>query len=297
MRKFQIFSSFTIKLFAFFFMTLDHIGMFLTMFHPYEQAYIDIANIFRTTGRLAMPLFIFMIVEGAIHTKNMKAYLIRLGVMAVIISTALIVLAYTQVAPRYSSMANFGNIFLDLFLAALTIWLLKQENNYLKLLILLPIAISIISFIIKGMNYDAHYNVYWYPSFLFMQYDFISLLLAVGFYYSYKLSDWYIAYLDEKGYSKLVWTDGNKRLLISLVQFTVLIIVSIFHYLFVYMWPSGVYWHAKNQLACLLAGALFLLYNGKRGYNAKWFQYGSYLYYPLHIVIIFAIFILINGGI
>jgi len=46
----------------------------------------------------------------------------------------------------------------------------------------------------------------------------------------------------------------------------------------------------------MISGALILLYNGRRGYNAKWFQYGSYLYYPLHIVALIVIFIISNGG-
>ena len=35
-------------------------------------------------------------------------------------------------------------------------------------------------------------------------------------------------------------------------------------------------------------GFIFILfYNGKLGYNKKWFKYGSYLYYPLHLIILF----------
>ena len=49
----------------------------------------------------------------------------------------------------------------------------------------------------------------------------------------------------------------------------------------------------KIQLFAMFSGAFVLLYNGRRGYNKKWFQYGSYLYYPIHLGIIFLIFELI----
>ena len=47
------------------------------------------------------------------------------------------------------------------------------------------------------------------------------------------------------------------------------------------------------QSYCVLAAVPIACYNGKRGYNAKWFQYGSYAYYPLHLALVFGITILI----
>ena len=47
------------------------------------------------------------------------------------------------------------------------------------------------------------------------------------------------------------------------------------------------------QLFAILAGVFILLYSGLRGYNKKWFQYGSYIYYLLHMLIIGVIFYLI----
>ena len=54
-----------------------------------------------------------------------------------------------------------------------------------------------------------------------------------------------------------------------------------------------VFWVQNLQLFAIVSGAFILLYNGYRGYNKKWFQYGSYLYYPLHMAILYLIFSLI----
>lgn len=61
-----------LKILAAIFMTLDHVGL---MFFPYETA-------FRIVGRLAMPIFAFMISEGARYTKNRLKYLGLIAALA-----------------------------------------------------------------------------------------------------------------------------------------------------------------------------------------------------------------------
>lgn len=63
-----------IKLLAALAMFCDHVGM---IFFPR-------VGIFRAIGRIAFPLFAFMIAEGAAHTRNMRRYLGRLAFIALI---------------------------------------------------------------------------------------------------------------------------------------------------------------------------------------------------------------------
>lgn len=300
MSKFRIFSSFWLKIFALLLMALDHIGLAIISFFPYTRGIAEASNVLRAFGRLAMPLFVFMIVEGVIHTKNIKKYLLRLGIMAAVISVFLIIITYVKFGfdTDVTILSGAGNIFLDLLLIALVVFLLKQENNYLKLLILLPIGISFASFFVKAYEYATGNGVLWYPNWLYLQYDWLSMLLGVGFYLSYKISDIYIEVTTAKnGMDKSIWeANGSYRTLVNLVSFFILIVISVIYYLFRYMWPEGTFWDASLQLLAIFSGAFILLYNGKRGYNAKWFQYGSYLFYPVHLIIIVGICILISGG-
>ena len=59
-------------------MLLDHIGeVFMTRFTPEWF-------VFRGLGRLAFPIFCYLIVEGYTHTHSLKRYMLRLGAFALI---------------------------------------------------------------------------------------------------------------------------------------------------------------------------------------------------------------------
>lgn len=298
MRKSLIFSSFIIKIVALVTMTFDHVGLLLRTLYPYNYDITQLSNVFRSIGRLALPLFVFMIIEGVIHTKNFKKYILRLGIMAIIISGFLALITYVDFGIDASSLAHAGNIFIDLLLVALSAYLLGHKKIWVKLLSLLPIAVAITCFIVKGYQYQTGEIIYWYPNWLYLQYDWFSLLLGVGFFFAYKLGQKYIAYMEDKnGMPKEVWdVNGNQRLLVNIINVFVLMISSLLFYSMKFIWQGGVYWDASNQLLAILSGALILLYNGKRGYNAKWFQYGAYLYYPLHILIIILVAMIASGG-
>ncbi len=72
------FGSDTIKYIAIFAMLLDHIGWtFLAFDSPVSQ-------LFHVLGRITAPIMCFFIAEGYSHTKNVKKYLLRLLVFAVL---------------------------------------------------------------------------------------------------------------------------------------------------------------------------------------------------------------------
>lgn len=303
MKKLIKLSSFWLKVIALVTMTIDHIGLFLQMSYSSNMDILEISSVFRLIGRLSFPLFVFMIVEGVIHTKNIKKYFIRLGILALAISIFYIVIEYSSIRrqiPIVTELLRSGNIFLELLLAALTVYSLK-EKGWKKLLILLPLGISITSFIVKGLENTTIIDIHWFPAFLTLTYDWVGIALAALFYFSYYLADAYIKITQEKTHlDKEMWIyNGDYRLLVNIISVFFLCVVGVFYYLFIYIWPNAAFYSTKAamvQLFSIVSGAFILLYNGKRGYNAKWFQYGSYLYYPLHIIIIFVIYIIINGG-
>lgn len=67
-------SSFYLKIFALFFMVIDHIGFIIFPENP----------LFRVIGRLAFPLFAYQMAVGFYHTKNKEKHILKLLGFAII---------------------------------------------------------------------------------------------------------------------------------------------------------------------------------------------------------------------
>ncbi|MGN0242724.1 MAG: TraX family protein [Lachnospiraceae bacterium] len=71
---YQCLNNFQLKLIALIFMAIDHIG---------AVCFPDIL-LLQILGRIAFPIFCFLLVEGFTHTKNLKRYLMRIGIVALL---------------------------------------------------------------------------------------------------------------------------------------------------------------------------------------------------------------------
>lgn len=282
-----ILSSFILKIIAMVTMTVDHVGAAMQMF--IGQNYIP-AIVCRYIGRLALPLFCFMIVEGVLKTKKFSKYILRLGIMATIIMGAFIFIEYVPFFEGFS-MRYQGNIFIDLLLGATTVFLLNRKEKYLKALSIIPFAITIASFIAVCLE-NTGILIHWFPFFLRPQYHFYSLLLMVLFYLAHPLTDLFLKqHADRTGidFESLKGTN-MERYALNIISAGFVIVATIIYLVVSLLIPQDwVYWMPGIQNAAMIAGAFILLYSGKRGYNAKWFQYGSYLYYPIHLLVVFGI--------
>ena len=290
-RKFPlILSSFWLKIIALLTMTVDHVGL-LFRIEP-----------FRYIGRLALPLFCLMIAEGVIHTKSFKKYVLRLGIMASVIS---LIIVLTDVVPLIrnngGSMKDARVIFIDLLLGAVAVYCLKNKRWYIKLLALLPLAYGITSYIVTC--HDAcgcQGEVLWFPYFLRTQYGWFGIALVIGFYFATLLGRLFVkSFSAQSGTDPNLYKDSNlERNAINIVSVLLLAVLSVILYFSESFINANIYYMPAAmtdiQIYAIISGAFILLYNGRRGYNRKWFQYGSYLYYPLHLAIIVLIFVLVN---
>ena len=287
-----ILSGFWLKILALLTMTIDHLGFLLPNYN------YDLSVVFRYIGRLALPLFCFMIAEGAIHTKSFKKYALRLGIMASLISVAII---GSEVIPFFKdngfSMRDQGIIFLDLLLGATAVFCLRQNKWYIKILAILPLAFGAASFIATALeSCGCHGLILWFPYFMRTQYGWYAILMCIMFYFAIPLSNLFISYLSGMtGIDKENYKGSNiERNAINIISVIMLAVVTLAFYGVAMLMPTKyVFWDARMQLFAIVSGAFILLYNGLRGYNKKWFQYGSYLYYPLHMAVLYLIFSLL----
>lgn len=129
---------FHIKILAMLFMLIDHIGY---VFFP--QAFV-----FRMIGRLAFPLFAWLIANGAIHTHNMKRYLLRIFLLAVISQIPYVLMVH-EVNPNYWDLNAIFSLFLGLFaIACFSI----TKNKLLRVLI---VCIAVATAVICNVDYGG----------------------------------------------------------------------------------------------------------------------------------------------
>ena len=291
-KTFAVLSSFWLKIVAIVTMTIDHIGWMLA---SNVGANYWLTIVCRYIGRISLPLFCLMLVEGVLHTKKMGNYLLRLGIMATAITGALIFVEYVPLF-KGVSLRNQGNIFIDLLVGALCIWALMNKRWYIKTLAVFPIAFAIAAFYVRGYELAGYGLIHWFPFFLRPQYDWLSLMMIILFYVAHLLAGLFLENQSQKTGIPVESLKGTifERHAINIISVGLLIFAVLAYFLVSYIIPPEfVYWDRIIQNAAIIAGAFVLLYSGKRGYNAKWFQYGCYLYYPLHLLLIFGIGMLI----
>lgn len=285
-KKWQICDGFVLKIIALVTMTLDHVAVVASGFGLTNTIY----SIFMALGRLSLPLFCLLIVEGVLHTKSFKRYALRLGIMAALISTFLAIFGYVP-SLGLEEAKTFGNIFIDLLLGAFAIWALKQDGLK-KLYVLVPLLFVSLSFGASKYEVMTGATVHWYPFFLRTQYHFMSFAFIIVFYLSYIIKDLYFkTRTSNEGVSSDLYAGTDyERLVINIISFLLFIsVVLLFHFFRDVLTVR----YRDTQIFALIAGAFVLLYNGQRGYNSKYFQYGVYLYYPIHILVIALIFYLL----
>lgn len=120
----------TLKIIACICMFIDHTFHILMRTYRYYiptlgyEAVDNFNKIYRVgrgIGRAAFPIYCFLLVEGFAHTRNVKKYLLRLLIMAVVSEHAFNLLYSGQHID-----AEGQNVFFTLFISLLTIWCISK---------------------------------------------------------------------------------------------------------------------------------------------------------------------------
>lgn len=240
----KIFSGSTLKILAIFFMVVDHWGQVvlkngIILNAPYSMftdeqfsCLMYMVDICHILGRISFPIFCYLLVEGFIHTHDVKKYIFNLGIFA-IISEPIYDLAGT--GSLFS--LNQQNVLFTLLLGLIVIAIIKKYNK--------KVIISFCSIVIGStISYICKFD---------------------GWYYGIGLISAFYIFYDKP---KLKYT------------FSILI-----------MYICGLDFSLNGVIDPYFLTAVFSLllisqYNGKRGLNMKYF---FYIFYPLHLLILFFI--------
>lgn len=119
----------TLKIIAVITMLIDHLGAtlvweyMLTLQGDARQDWYIIYLVMRNIGRLAFPIYCFFIVEGLEHTRDVKKYITRLLIFAVISEIPF------DYAFQDGMTLKYQNVFFTLVLGLLCIWAVREVET------------------------------------------------------------------------------------------------------------------------------------------------------------------------
>lgn len=135
----------TLKWIAIITMMIDHAGAVLFNDYSNHPEYI----ILRIIGRIAFPIFAYLIVQGYLHTKNIKKYALRLFAFA-LISEVPFDLAFKNTIFDF----DYQNVFFTLFIGLIALWAFdtfRKKNAFLAMISVY--ALGMLAYMLKT-DYD-----------------------------------------------------------------------------------------------------------------------------------------------
>ena len=272
-RKLNILSAFWLKIIAMITMIFDHIGAIILFHYSINEPSSFLASLyepFRIIGRFSFIILAFLVVDGVKHTSNKIKYLSRLLILSLVMTLGELCFTHT-----YS-----GNPITTLFLGALTIVLLNLPKFY-KLTACIPCIYVILS----DLNIIPFKN----------EYGIYGFFLIIGFYLSLIGAKFLLEYYSSVNNLDIEIFANEQmihkyRLIISCIF---IFSYNLAWYLIYPSWNNIPLIDMSLQVYSTFAIFPLFIYSGKRGYNSKWFQYGCYIFFPAHILIIYFISLLL----
>ena len=239
-RKFGISSS-TLHILAMVFMLCDH--AWATVFSGNQWL--------NSIGRLAYPIFAFLLVEGYFHTRDLKKYVLRMLLFALISEIPFnLMMAGTLIYPFDQ------NVIWTMLWGILFIWMNERvkKTGVMWKRILAGIGIALLALLAGTVT--------------FVDYGGVGILIILMFYYLRGKKWWcLLGQVVIMYYLNVVVLKG--------MEFP----VELF----------GREFFISQQGLALFSLIPIWLYNGTKGIRSKAFQYCCYAFYPEHMVILYLI--------
>ena len=292
----KVFNSNALKLIACFSMVFDHIGKAIYLFFPNDTTYyVNFA--FSIIGRLALPIFIFLIIEGFTHTKNIKNYFFRLGIMAIIVGIFEIIFASIPSLSLTDFIYQAGNIFIDLILVLLALYLFNNKDLKIKVLSILPIIYFIIAILFQNDTIYIRNDIgKAFLSAILPQYALVSPIIIVLYILIKLICDFVIHQKYDEKVLKTIDIDAFNRDVRIKSYIIAIGILSLLMYLLTYFVTDQAILNTDCVVnTYFLISIIFIyFYNGKLGKTNIYIKSAYYLFYPVHLGIIFLITYLIS---
>ena len=248
--------SFTLHILAISFMILDH--SWNVFFVNQNQIWMNLL------GRLAFPIFAFMLVEGFYKTKNRSKYLKRIFIFAVISEIPFNLLVSTSVFGSPSIFFPYNNVLwtfgIALYMLVLFEKIKNKDNLPVTVKIFGKIIISILAMFITRL--------------IVSDYREYGIMMVLVFYF-FRSKKW--------------WNFIAQVILLAWIN-----IFLIWGYN-VTLNCFGNEINVSSQSFAIFSLVFIWLYNGKQGIHNKITKYMFYSFYPLHLLLIVMIYIFLRN--
>lgn len=171
-KNFQFLSGAGLKLIAIISMLADHVNK--ALIYPYLESnhgfLAFISDVFDIIGRIAFPLFCFMLVEGYFKTRNRKKYLLNLLLFGVISEVP-----FDMFTTASFFNMNWNNVMFTLALVLVTVWIIDTLKEKMQkrpkalwylVSILIVLGMCIVSMSLS-LDYEHHAILIGYFFYLF----------------------------------------------------------------------------------------------------------------------------------
>lgn len=250
-----------LKIIATIFMLIDHFALYFYYAIPTE-----VYTWCRILGRISMPVFVYLLVQGYFNTKSIRKYKTRLLIGAIFTQILIVIMKYINLnycSYYVTNVYELLNILFSMFLSMILICLIDRKILYANTFIssIFDKLIRLILMFIIGVLY------------LKLPFDYIYFLpiLAIAFYVIERLREFY-----EWDFSSIIY-----KACLAVVACILLLC-------------SGFIINVISSFS-VLALIFILLYNGKLEKKSNFLKYIFYFVFPLqHFILYFLAMILYN---
>lgn len=256
-------TSFGLKMIAILTMLCDHVAAVFSSDMP-SALYIAM----RCIGRMAFPIFCFLLAEGFYYTKSRSRYALRLFLFC-LLSEPCYDLAFHQTWRYQESQNVFWTLFLGFLMMAL-LETIRRRRNADNLLFRVAKGI-----LMAAVVCAAGYAAFWMKT----DYSYKGILMIAVFYFLRKHRA--AAVVGMSLVNLLAFQRLANLLALLKTQSTLTgLLASLKANI------RGVQFSFMIQDAGVVAAVPILFYNGQKGRSMKWF---FYLFYPVHLLILYFI--------
>ena len=240
----------SLKMLAVITMLIDHVAVGIVLLWLNNQtditveqynSYFEAYRVMRGIGRLAFPIYCFMLVEGFFHTHDVKKYMARLLAFALVSE-----IPFNLLLRRTLITFEKNNVGWALLIGLICIVIMEKIKNSENLLFSNIIAgrVAMVIVMLVGMIVGYICNV---------DYGGAGIAAICVLYFLYS-------------------TEVNGRIFAIAMAVVVLALMS-----------------SKTEVYALVLAVPFYFYNGNRGTDSIALRRFFYLFYPVHLLVIYLI--------